>query len=595
MPSYFTSTDTSQLLHNHFIPQKETFPQQQPTSSPIPGPSSGDPENPVIVVVNVPVQTVPVPVPVADQGSTMPGTQDTLDSDVLNGQSSIVDEDILDTHSPTVTPNPSSNSASPISNMLNPISTNSEIITSSPAPTELNGNVFIDAVQDAVDGSSGFTRKKSFQIQMSLTLLVACVIAIGMRSNFYGFFVAAIAVSSLFLRTGNSDNAHRNAFSSMDFAQRKLQDTCTYNVEILYDACTKNIEIDAPAARTIDVVVENFISETNAEDQCQNDYSANLTFPVSDSAEIDLSTNKTVSAYSYSDWQCLRAIEGRPFIDVSGKSIQAMPILTQTCLEDMEVKESTDRNATYLNQIALGNEWVSRALGEHSSIASFSVFSIALMTNAAPSSLVEDTLNAGLDEIRHAQVSFEIASKLLGNSVEPSFLPESKHAFVRDVTALALAVAREGCVDETMSAIVAAYEVSLIESVLKENVKSIKYANIGMDVLLWILDELKTISLDESNHSALAWRTLKWVCDIDSEACNMVKKQVFDSVKLEMRFQQRSDGDSVLAAAIKEQWEFIYHAFQESDKSMCNSQVEGSFDIMHFKTIAETVTRTILC
>jgi hypothetical protein len=83
----------------------------------------------------------------------------------------------------------------------------------------------------------------------------------------------------------------------------------------------------------------------------------------------------------------------------------------------------------------LVEDWTQRALGEHSSVASFSVFSIALMTNQAPSDLVNDALNAGLDEVRHAKTSFEIASVLAGRDVRPGPLPPSSHEFHGDLRA----------------------------------------------------------------------------------------------------------------------------------------------------------------
>jgi hypothetical protein len=383
----------------------------------------------------------------------------------------------------------------------------------------------------------------------------------------FGFgkvLVAAVVVSSLFTRRDKNANV-RNA--SPHKSVRNLQDTCTYNVEILYDGCTKNVKIDAPSARVIDVALKNFTAETNPDDQCQTDYYGVLTFDASNSTEVDLQINDTVSAYSYSDWQCLRAIEGRPFLDATGKSIQALPMVAEVCLDEFKVAGdvsvcSSKSVSNSTNQIMLGNEWTQRALGEHASVASFSAFSIALMTNAAPSSLVEDSLKAGLDEICHAQVSFEIASKLLGKDVEPSSLPESKHEFGQDLTALALAVAREGCVDETLSAIAAAFTVDEISKLLEGEDINSKYAGITHDLLHWIGEELKNITLDESNHSALAWRTLKWVCSIDSDACSAVEREVFDTAKMNMRFNQRSEGGSLLATFMKIEWETIYTAFK---------------------------------
>jgi hypothetical protein len=542
----------------------------QPTFNPLP--VDQNPTGPVVVVINIPVQGVPAPTP-DDTESTVSKTEATEQGslvDVTDTESDILDQ--LDTPNPT---DPSSAYLRPsFANTPEPTSTSTQAETSSTAPSYESGDKFVDAIQESIDNSSGFNARYSLPVRMVITMMAILLVTLFIPNQeganhhlLFGFgkvLVAAVVVSSLFTRRDKNANV-RNA--SPHKSVRNLQDTCTYNVEILYDGCTKNVKIDAPSARVIDVALKNFTAETNPDDQCQTDYYGVLTFDASNSTEVDLQINDTVSAYSYSDWQCLRAIEGRPFLDATGKSIQALPMVAEVCLDEFKVAGdvsvcSSKSVSNSTNQIMLGNEWTQRALGEHASVASFSAFSIALMTNAAPSSLVEDSLKAGLDEICHAQVSFEIASKLLGKDVDPSSLPESKHEFGQDLTALALAVAREGCVDETLSAIAAAFTVDEISKLLEGEDINSKYAGITHDLLHWIGEELKNITLDESNHSALAWRTLKWVCSIDSDACSAVEREVFDTAKMNMRFNQRSEGGSLLATFMKIEWETIYTAFK---------------------------------
>lgn len=148
------------------------------------------------------------------------------------------------------------------------------------------------------------------------------------------------------------------------------------------------------------------------------------------------------------------------------------------------------------------------------------------MANGAPSSLVEDSLKAGLDEVQHAKISFDIASKLIGRKVRPSALPPSHHEFTHDLKALGMAVAKEGCVDETLSAIELAAEVEFIDKVLKgrEGGDSTKYDGVGEDTLLWIRNELQTIALDESKHAELAYQ------------CDAVKSEVLNEHMLDTAF-----------------------------------------------------------
>jgi hypothetical protein len=269
---------------------------------------------------------------------------------------------------------------------------------------------------------------------------------------------------------------------------------------------------------------------------------------------------------------------GRPFIDSSGEMLNAMPIFPYADEKDMDLASvswsgevafdheeicSSD-NTTLQNRYLLGEEWTERSLGEHSSVASFAAFAIALMTNNAPSDLVEDAFTAGMDEIRHAKSSFAIASKLKGETVGPGPLPASKHNFGHDLTALALAVAREGCVDETLSAIVADLEVEDIRKVINEGWQGSMYSRIEPDTLNWIMNEMRTIALEESNHAALAWRTLNWVCGVDSDACDAVHRDVFDEDSLEARFHDRAlntlSDAAMVYSKLKENWVKIHDA-----------------------------------
>lgn len=95
--------------------------------------------------------------------------------------------------------------------------------------------------------------------------------------------------------------------------------------------------------------------------------------------------------------------------------------------------------------------------------------------------------------------------------------------------------------DETLSAIAAALEIEHITEVLNEGVDSL-YSTIDRDILVFIRDELVKIAIDESNHSALAWRTMNWVCTVNHDACESVYTDVFDESKLEIRFRQQAKG-----------------------------------------------------
>jgi hypothetical protein len=307
----------------------------------------------------------------------------------------------------------------------------------------------------------------------------------------------------------------------------------------------------------------------NLEDECVTDYQADLVFTVSETDEATavqrqqssrvfpvpsfgpgepddagtLSPTDSFGAGQYSS--CFRPVEGRPYIDSIGRHIHA-----PATLESTSAWSATADNNVFEKDETLGKKWLDRAVGEHASVPAFAAFTIALMSNNAPPELVKDALSAAQDEVRHAETSFEIASLLLGETVEPGPLPPSSLNFGQDLTALALAAAKEGCVDETLSALVAGLEVDHDigqNSQLSEATKSV------------LKEKMRTIALEETRHSGLAWRTVRWACSVDENACIAVQNQVFTSDYVERAFSKRfghSNGNMLTLA--KQVWEKVH-------------------------------------
>jgi hypothetical protein len=142
---------------------------------------------------------------------------------------------------------------------------------------------------------------------------------------------------------------------------------------------------------------------------------------------------------------------------------------------------------------ALAAVFARDALGEHASIASFARFALELMAVGAPADLVEAAHQAALDEVRHAQIAFGLATAFGGAPVGPGSFPAVAAAPLRtDLASFARAVAVEGCVHETVAALVAAAR-----------------ARAATDPRVAAL--LASIAEDEARHAELAWRTLAWV------------------------------------------------------------------------------------
>lgn len=364
---------------------------------------------------------------------------------------------------------------------------------------------------------------------------------------------------------------------------------CNVNVEVLIDGCSHEIDVTAPTVRVLDANLENFEASTSDEDECITNYSADIVFPGPPSLEGDMSL-------SVPSIDCYRPVPGRPFVDSTGSVLQASPLIASSVVGGVKAAWSANEGARlpesspssdnstiivgHQNRLLLGEEWTRNALGEHASVASFAAFSIALMTNGAPSDLVRDALVAAMDEVRHAETSFDIASKLAGREIGPGQLPRSEHAFRRDVTALALAVAREGCIDETLSALEVAAEVDLIDAVLNDDggameaevVGARKYSGIDAPTLAWIRDELRTIALEESDHAALAWRTVRWACNVEPDACDAIGGQVLNEDELEGAFRRRFVGASSEGRwpdksleIMMTSWRSIYHSRDSPD------------------------------
>mmetsp|Transcript_22333 Transcript_22333/g.39359 ORF Transcript_22333/g.39359 Transcript_22333/m.39359 type:complete len:984 (-) Transcript_22333:201-3152(-) len=382
--------------------------------------------------------------------------------------------------------------------------------------------------------------------------------------------------------------------------QSRALDTCSYNVQILLTGCDfggpANIEVDAPRARVINSEMENQVQETYAMYESHQledgtkvyrkdfEYTATLAFPDEQAATINVSGDGFSEVPPFGEEKCLEIVCGRPFVDSKGNSLLASSISAGECDGDLSWLGETTQ-ASSINNITsqndLGEEWTRNALGEHASVASFSAFSIALMSNQAPSDLVEDAIKAALDEVRHTKTSFDIASNLVGKGVGPGPLPPSRHEFNHDLTTLAMSVAKEGCVDETLSALAAAAECEIIDEVLENGAEEgTKYSGVADELLIWIRNELRTIALEEGGHSALAWRTLDWVCTVDANACGAAKRNILNEDKLLMAFQLRFsryfEGNPELLERMMTAWTNIYTNLEVLHSDVEANDIRGS-------------------
>jgi photosystem II stability/assembly factor-like uncharacterized protein len=185
-----------------------------------------------------------------------------------------------------------------------------------------------------------------------------------------------------------------------------------------------------------------------------------------------------------------------------------------------EIPHDSDDSAGPLDpldhQLALA--WAQDGLVEHASVAAFARVIGELLSIGAPAELIRATQQAIADELEHARLCFDLASRHAGAVLGPGSLQllakPTDFGTVSDSragnpVAIALAMLEEGCINET----VAAAEAAVAALQCREpRAKSV----------------LERIAADEARHAALAWRTLRWLIDSHAEV----------APALQLRFEQ---------------------------------------------------------
>ena len=136
--------------------------------------------------------------------------------------------------------------------------------------------------------------------------------------------------------------------------------------------------------------------------------------------------------------------------------------------------------------------WLADAQMEHASVASFARATLELLALGAPPSLVAGAQQAGLDEVAHAQTCFAMARRYGAEGRGPGPLPAVSPRAL-DLVGLAVATFVEGCVGETIAALMAT-----------RAARNCEHATIRAG--------LSGIATDETGHAELAWTTVAWAC-----------------------------------------------------------------------------------
>ncbi len=141
---------------------------------------------------------------------------------------------------------------------------------------------------------------------------------------------------------------------------------------------------------------------------------------------------------------------------------------------------------------ALARAWTEEARTEHASVASFTRMVLELLSLGAPAELVGETLRAAEDERRHAIAAFTLASHYGRVELAPGPLDIRDCLGASSAAEIAERVAGEGCVAETVSALLIGEAAERAED-------------------LAVREHLTRVAEEESAHALLAWKTLAWL------------------------------------------------------------------------------------
>ena len=176
---------------------------------------------------------------------------------------------------------------------------------------------------------------------------------------------------------------------------------------------------------------------------------------------------------------------------------------------------------------AIVAHWTREAGFEHASIASFARTTLELLALGAPPDLLVETQAAGIDEVRHAEALYGIASFYGGHPVEPGPLMSSR-PLTSDPASFAVATCEDACVGETVACLTVRRSAEYSED-------------------LTIRTTLRTIADDEERHAELAWRTLAWALRSGGEEAHCGLAEAVTRLEREALGARRTAGPSSLA------------------------------------------------
>jgi hypothetical protein len=145
----------------------------------------------------------------------------------------------------------------------------------------------------------------------------------------------------------------------------------------------------------------------------------------------------------------------------------------------------------------VADQWRENGRTEHASVAAFARLTLDLMALGAPPSLIRAANQDALDEIRHTEICFALATAIDGQRVSPAPFPEAQRVSTLP-RSRTLALAKLA-VD------------SLIDGALHEGVSARIIAKLAQRCEVpAITAALREIAADEGRHAAHGWAVVEW-------------------------------------------------------------------------------------
>jgi hypothetical protein len=198
---------------------------------------------------------------------------------------------------------------------------------------------------------------------------------------------------------------------------------------------------------------------------------------------------------------------GRPFS--VGEEVRRAPVIARADWQRAQSGAGAPGLDVELERL-LAREWEEEAALEHASVASFARLTLELLALGAPSDLIRDSQLASLDEIAHAELCFALAGRYRGAPLGPGRLPIEGALSAVSLATLAAETVREGCVGETLAALLAAEQ--LAGATDPE-----------------VCAALGRIAADEARHAELSWKIVRWAIEAGGEDVLTSVREAFES------------------------------------------------------------------